>query len=71
MSESDRPVRRMRGGRRRVIAALACYAVLIGIALYAFLPVRTGDDRFLLGMLLAVFALFIVKTLAHAGDGEP
>ncbi len=51
--------------------ALACYAVLIGIALAVFLPVRTGDDRFLLGMLLVVFALFIVKTLLHAGGDEP
>lgn len=56
---------------RRVALALACYAVLIGIALAVFLPVRTGDDRFLLGMLLVVFALFIVKTLMHAGGDEP
>jgi len=49
---------------------MAGYAVLIGIALALFLPVRTGDERFLLGMLLVVIALFIVKTLLHAGEDE-
>ncbi|MDI9612302.1 MAG: hypothetical protein QM330_04440 [Acidobacteriota bacterium] len=55
---------------RRVALAMAGYAVLIGIALALFLPVRTGDERFLLGMLLVVIALFIVKTLLHAGEDE-
>jgi hypothetical protein len=51
---------------RRLLIAMACYFVLIGAALYALLPVRNKDDRFVLGIVLAVFAILIVKTLAHS-----
>lgn len=56
---------------RRLAVAMICYAVLIGVVLAVFLPVRSANDRFLLGMVLLVFALLIVKTLAHAGDEKP
>jgi hypothetical protein len=55
-------------GNRRLLIAMACYLVLIGVALYALLPVRTKNDQFMLGIVLAVFALLIVKTIAHAED---
>jgi hypothetical protein len=53
---------------RRLLIAMACYLVLIGVALYALLPLRTRDDRFVLGIVLVVFTLLIIKTLAHAED---
>jgi hypothetical protein len=48
---------------RRLITALACYLVLIVIALVVFLPVRTSNDRFVLWLVLAFFAILIVKTI--------
>jgi hypothetical protein len=51
---------------RRLIVALVCYLVLIVIALIAFLPVRTSHDRFILGLVLALFSILIVKTIAHS-----
>jgi hypothetical protein len=48
---------------RRLILALACYLVLIILALVVFLPVRTSDERFALWLVLAVFAILIVKTI--------
>ena len=51
---------------RRLITALACYLILIAIALVAFLPARTSNDRFILGLVLALFAVLIVKTIAHS-----
>jgi hypothetical protein len=53
---------------RRLLIAMACYVALIGIALYALLPIRSQHDSFLLGTVLVVFALLIIKTLAHAED---
>lgn len=47
---------------------MICYAILILIVLGVFLPVQSASDRFLLGMVLFVFALLIIKTLVHAGD---
>lgn len=56
---------------RRVATALVCYAVLIAAALVTLLPVRTSDEKFILGVVLVVFALLIVKTLVHAhGDDD-
>ena len=51
---------------RRLLAALACYLVLILIALYALLPVRTSHDRFVLWFVLCFFAVLILKTIVHA-----
>ena len=59
---------KMKSANRRMLAALACYCILIGIALYALTPARTYHERFLLGLVLFVFALLIVKTLVHSGD---
>jgi ABC-type uncharacterized transport system permease subunit len=53
---------------RRLVIPMACYLVLVCAALHALLPVRTRDDRFLLGIVLVVFTILIIKTLAHADD---
>jgi ABC-type uncharacterized transport system permease subunit len=55
---------------RRLLVAFACYLVLILIALHALLPVRTSNDRFVLGFVLCFFAILIVKTIAHAAQDE-
>ncbi len=57
-----------KSANRRLLAAMACYLVLIAIALYALLPIRSSQEKFLLGLVLCVFAILIVKTLAHAHD---
>ncbi len=49
---------------RRLIPALACYLVLIVVALVVFLPVRNSNDRFVLWLVLAFFAILIVKTIS-------
>ncbi len=48
---------------KKLIIGLACYAVLIAIAVYALQPIRTSNDRFLLGFVLCFFAILIVKTI--------
>jgi hypothetical protein len=53
---------------RKMIIAMACYAVLIAVAVYALLPVRTSNDRFILGFVLCVFAILIFKTIIHAAE---
>jgi hypothetical protein len=53
---------------RRLLIALACYFVLIGVALYMLLPLRTEYDRILLGIVWLVFTLLIIKTLIHKDD---
>jgi len=53
---------------RRLWVAMICYGVLIAAALWALLPVRTKDESFILTMVLLVFALLIIKTLAHADE---
>jgi len=63
--------KKIKSANRRLVLALLCYAILIGIVLVEFLPVQSASDRFLLGMVLFVFALLIVKTLVHAGDDKP
>ena len=50
---------------RRLILALACYLVLIVVALVVFLPVRNSNDRFVLWLVLAFFAILIVKTISQ------
>ena len=57
---------KINGPHGRLIAALACYFVLIMAALVVLLPVRTSHDRFVLGFVLALFAILIVKTIAHS-----
>jgi integral membrane sensor domain MASE1 len=59
---------KLKTANRRLLGAMVCYAVLLAIALYALLPARSSNECFLVGMVLLVFALLIVKTLAHAGD---
>ena len=61
---------KLKGASPRLFIALACYFVLILIALYGLLPVRTSDERFVLGFVLLVFALLIVKTIVHAKDDK-
>jgi hypothetical protein len=62
---------KLKGASPRLFIALACYLVLILIALYGLLPVRTSNDRFVLGFVLLVFALLIVKTIIHTGEDKP
>jgi hypothetical protein len=49
----------------RLMAALICYGVLLAAALVALLPVRTSNERYILGFVLALFAILIIKTIAH------
>jgi len=62
--------RPMKKDSRKLIVAISCYGVLILAALYFLLPVRTSNEKFILGVVLAVFALLIVKTIAHSDDHE-
>lgn len=47
---------------------MLCYAVLIAVALYRLLPVRSSDERFILMIFLLVFAFLIVRTVMHAAN---
>jgi hypothetical protein len=53
---------------RRLLIAMICYAVIIAVAFYGLLPVRTQQESYLLIAVLLVIFLFIVKTLVHAKD---
>jgi len=61
---------KLKGASARLFIALACYFVLILIALYGLLPVRSSDVRFVLCFVLLVFAMLIVKTIIHAKDDK-
>jgi hypothetical protein len=61
-------IEKFKSANRRLIIALACYFVLIVTALVALLPVRNSNDRFVLGLVLALFAILIIKTIAHSLD---
>jgi len=61
---------RLKEMNRRLLVAMACYLVLILIALYVLLPIRSSNEGFVLGVVLCVFALLIIKTLAHAEDDK-
>jgi hypothetical protein len=61
---------KLKGTNPRLLIALACYLILILIALYGLLPVRTSNDSFVLGFVLLVFALLIVKTIVHTSDDK-
>jgi len=50
----------------RLLIALGCYLVLVIVGLYVLLPVRSQEDRFLLGIFLAVFAILAWKSIVHA-----
>jgi len=58
-------LRTMSAANRKLLAAFVCYAILLGAALYALLPAQTSDEQVILGMVLLVFAILAVKTLAH------
>ena len=47
----------------KLLAALCCYAVLLGLALYVLLPAHTSEEQFILGAVLLIFAILIAKTL--------
>ncbi len=50
----------------KLYTALACYCVLVAVGLYVLLPARTREERFLLALFLAVFAILAVKTVVHS-----
>jgi len=54
--------------KRRLILAMVCYCILALIALFVLSPVRNSQERFLLGLVLFVFAFLAIKTLIHARD---
>jgi hypothetical protein len=56
---------------KRLFAALGCYAILLAAALYALLPAHTSDERFLLGIVLLIFAILTVKTIAQSREKFP
>ena len=59
---------KLKTANRKLLITLACYAVLLAVALYELLPARTYYEQVLVGLVLAVAALFIVKTLVHSND---
>ena len=54
----------------RLLICLGCYLVLILAGLYVLLPVETREERFVLGVFLAVFAILIVKSIVHSKTEE-
>jgi len=54
---------RLRTANRRLLAALLCYLVLILAAVFLL-------DGFLRFMVLFLFAILVVKTIAHAEDSD-
>lgn len=54
----------------RLMLALGCYLILIVVGLYILLPVQSREDRFLLGIFLAVFAILAWKTVVHANKDK-
>jgi hypothetical protein len=61
---------KIKGGNRRLIVALAGYLILILIILYSFLPVQTRDDQFFLALILGLFAILIIRTIAHSKNDD-
>ena len=55
----------MSAANKKRFAALGCYAVLLGLALYVLLPAHTSDEQFILGTVLLIFAILTAKTLTH------
>ena len=54
----------------RLFFALCCYLVLLITGLVLLLPVRSQEERYVLGFFLAVFALLTWKTIIHAKKGS-
>jgi uncharacterized BrkB/YihY/UPF0761 family membrane protein len=61
---------KLKMAKGRLFAVIACYAVLLAIALYALLPARSSHERFLVGTVIAVFVLLFIKTMKHAHDDD-
>jgi hypothetical protein len=59
---------KLKTAKGRLFAVIICYAVLLAIALYALLPARSSNERFLVGTVVAVFVLLFIKTMKHADD---
>jgi hypothetical protein len=62
---------KMKTTKGRLVAVMACYVVLLAIALYALLPARSSHERFIVGSVIAIFILLFVKTMKHAEDDNP
>jgi len=54
--------------RRRLTIAMICYGVLISVALYGLLPVRSSNEAFILLAVLLFFLVLIIKTVKHSED---
>ena len=61
---------KVKGLNRRLVFAMACYIILLAVALYVVLPVRSDYERYLLGFVLFVFTMLIFRTLVHAKKGD-
>jgi hypothetical protein len=58
-------VRTISAAKRKLLAALICYLMLLAAVLYVLLPAKTSDEQFILGVVLLIFAILTAKTLAH------
>jgi hypothetical protein len=54
----------------RLLFALGCYLVLFIAGLFVLLPIRSREDSYVLAFFLAVFCIFIWKTIVHANKGD-
>jgi hypothetical protein len=54
----------------RLLFALGCYLVLLIAGLFVLLPIRSQEDRYVLGFFLAVFCIFAWKTFVHANKRD-
>jgi hypothetical protein len=59
---------KFKGANLRLIGALSSYLILIVIALVVLTPARTSHERSILGLVLAFFAILMVKTIVHSRD---
>jgi peptidoglycan/LPS O-acetylase OafA/YrhL len=62
---ADEFKRKMKRLPSRIYIVLACYGVLVLVGLYVLLPARNREEQFVLALFLAVFAILVVKTIAH------
>jgi hypothetical protein len=60
--------KRFKASNRRLLAAMACYGILALVALAVLLPARSSNEKFLLGMVLFLFAFLAIKTIVHSQD---
>ncbi|MBN2241688.1 MAG: hypothetical protein JW793_03280 [Acidobacteria bacterium] len=54
----------------RLLIGLGCHLALVAVGLYILLPARSREERFLLGIFLAVFAVLALKTVVHANKNK-